>query len=171
MASKAASTEYSIEEDEGVTKVIDFALQKGDSFEGGREGGRERERVDIAEGSQGCCEIAIRSTLDINLLNSSPAPSPAQHWEQAPFYTENFVPPVVAGPDPSEAFLVCIVSFNLLDFISCWCGNTILDGPLRVCFVENYQRDVVDGTKGDDLKLVQKEFKGIWTSRGTRMEK
>jgi hypothetical protein len=33
MAPKAASTEYSIEEDEAVTKVIDFALQQGDGVE------------------------------------------------------------------------------------------------------------------------------------------
>ena len=33
MATKAASLEYLIEEDEGVTKVIDFALQQGDGVE------------------------------------------------------------------------------------------------------------------------------------------
>jgi len=45
MASKAASLEYSIEEDEGVTKVIDFALQNGVGVEVQLERRRPLKRI------------------------------------------------------------------------------------------------------------------------------
>ncbi|KAE9379991.1 hypothetical protein N431DRAFT_552253 [Stipitochalara longipes BDJ] len=48
MAPKAASTEYSIEEDEGVTKVIDFAIQNGDGVEIQLERRRSLKRMGIS---------------------------------------------------------------------------------------------------------------------------